>query len=104
MDLMTKTTYAKTSPYYSTKQASWFLSNLELRDIPPHTSDRIITIENKHHERPDLLAFDLYGSAEYLWIFMVRNPNVIKDPIYDQTAGKRIFVPTMDRLLSLLSS
>lgn len=101
---MSKVTYAKTSPYHKTKQASWFLSNLEMREIPPHTSDRIITIENKYHERPDLLAFDLYGNSEYLWIFMVRNPNVIKDYIYDQKAGKRIFVPTLERLVALLAS
>lgn len=101
---MAKVSYKKTSPYYQTKQASWFLSNLEMREIPPHSSDRPITIDTKYHERPDLLAADLYGDPEYLWVFMVRNPNVIKDYIYDQTAGKRIYVPTMDRLLSLLSS
>ena len=98
---MTKATYDKSSPYYLTKQASWFLSNLEFRDIPPHLSDREITIDSKYHERPDLLASDLYGDVGYWWIFMIRNPNVIKDPIFDQTTGKRIFVPTQDRLLSL---
>lgn len=101
---MTKTAYSKASPYYTTKQSSWFLSLLELRDIPPHSSDKVITIEPHYHERPDLLADHLYGNAEYLWVFMVRNPNVIKDYIYDLTAGKQIYVPTSDRLFSLLSS
>lgn len=101
---MPKITYNKTSPYYKTKQASWYLSTLELRDVPPHVSDRLITIETKYHERPDLLAFDLFGSPGYWWVFMVRNPNVIKDPIYDQTQSKKIYVPTLDRLLSLLSN
>lgn len=99
---MTKAKYKKTSPYYTTPQASWYMGNLNLRHVNPDVTDTIVTIENKYHERPDLLSYDLYGTADYWWVFMVRNPNLIKDPIFDQTQGKTIYVPTMSRLTTLM--
>tara|TARA_B100000965_G_scaffold238990_1_gene200343 strand:+ start:2223 stop:2525 length:303 start_codon:yes stop_codon:yes gene_type:complete len=50
-------------------------------------------IESKHNQRPDLLAFELYGNQRLWWLFMHFNPNIIKDPIMDFTAGKTIIVP-----------
>ena len=47
----------------------------------------------KHHKRPDLLAYDLYGSSRLWWIFVHYNRDAIKDPIMDFTSGKIIEVP-----------
>ena len=50
-------------------------------------------IEDQHNRRPDLLANALYGNQRLWWLFMHFNPNIIKDPIMDFTAGKTIIVP-----------
>jgi hypothetical protein len=50
------------------------------------------------------LAFDLYGDANLWWVFAARNPNVIRDPIFDFLPGVRIYIPkktTIDRDLGL---
>jgi hypothetical protein len=39
------------------------------------------------------LAYDLYGNANLWWVFAQRNPNVIKDPIWDFEEGLRFFIP-----------
>jgi len=50
-------------------------------------------ISSKYHRRPDLMAYDLYGDANYWWIFTLINRSSIKDPLFDFTEGKEIFIP-----------
>lgn len=52
-----------------------------------------MTITQKYHRRPDVLAYDLYGDARYWWIFTLFNRNSIVDPINDFILGLRIVVP-----------
>jgi len=99
---MSKVDYKTSSPYSETQQTSWFLSNMTFRDIPRDGSDKIRTLESKYEYRPDLLSYDLYGTPNYWWIFMVVNPNKIKDPIYDFKAGLTIYTPTPTRLSQVL--
>ena len=99
---MPRIEYRPRSPYADTTQTSWYLRQLNLRRIPADGTDRAISIASKYSERPDLLSFDLYGTTDFWWIFGVRNPNVIEDPIFDLQAGVEIFVPTRDRLNELL--
>jgi len=54
--------------------------------------------------RPDLLAADLYGDANLWWVFAVRNPNIIQDPVFDFTAGTIIYVPSMVTLTTALGT
>lgn len=95
--------YKKTSPYYSTPQASWYLGLWNPRDIPRDLSDVSTILATKYQNRPDLLSYDLYGTTDYWWTFMVLNPDLIKDPIYDMVSGMSLFTATPDRLQSLLS-
>lgn len=99
---MPRVEYRQRSPYAETSQTSWYLRQLNLRRIPADGTDRAITVKSKYVERPDLLSFDLYGTTDYWWIFAVRNPNTIQDPIFDLQAGTEIFVPTRDRLTDIL--
>lgn len=99
---MSQVDYKASSPYADTQQTSWFLSNLTYRQIPRDGTDKLKVLENKYENRPDLLSYDLYGTPNFWWIFMIVNPNQIKDPIYDMTAGMAIYVPTRDRLISVL--
>ena len=85
--------YNKVSPYRNTKENKLYLELLTIRPVPAEKDDYLYTIENQYLHRPDLLAFDLYGNAGLWWIFVQRNMDVIKDPIYDFEPGVQIYCP-----------
>lgn len=93
----------QTSPYYNTPTSDFYLDIYVDRPIPEHSTDRLIEIEDRYENRPDLLSYDLYGTPDYWWIFYKRNLSVINDPIFDMKPGLIIFVPTNERLRNLLS-
>jgi len=91
--------YDPTSPYVRTPQVNQYVSYLDFWSavaIPPASDDVIIMIETKHSKRPDLLSQDLYGTPNLWWVFACRNPDVIKDPIYDFKPNTLIYAPTRD--------
>jgi hypothetical protein len=47
-----------------------------------------------------MLAYDLYGDSGLWWVFAVRNPNVIKDPVFGFIAGLAIYIPQKTTLVS----
>lgn len=96
--------YLGSSPYFATDNFGDFLDVLNYRAIPKEPDDIVYTIKAQHALRPDLLAFDLYGDANLWWVFIVRNPNTLEDPIYDFKAGVTIYLPkstTLKRVLGL---
>lgn len=95
-------TYSKTSPYFNTGQFGPFLDILNFRSIPKNTSDVEYEIDIVYQNRPDLLSFDLYGSPSLWWVFAARNPNVLKDPVFDFVSGQRIYIPTKESLVASL--
>jgi hypothetical protein len=99
---MARQEYRRRSPYAETGQTSWYLQRLNYRDVPADGTDMPMSVETKYVERPDLLSYDLYGTTDFWWIFAVRNPNVIEDPIFDLQAGVEIYVPTRVRIQELL--
>lgn len=52
-----------------------------------------ITVENKYNNRPDLLAYNLYGDAKLWWVFAEFNPDLLIDPIIDFVGGMKIKAP-----------
>lgn len=96
--------YSNNSPYKNTLQSSWYLSNWEPIEIPALDSDQLIVLKAAYVNRPDLLAYDLYSTTRLWWVFSVRNPNVIKDPIYDMKEGIELYVTDKDTLLGLLNA
>lgn len=95
--------YSKTSPYAMTSVVNGkFLDVWEPREIPKLADDVTFRINTTYRHRPDLLAHDLYGNAGYWWVFAARNPNSIKDPIFDFTPGKTIFLPKKETLTAIL--
>ena len=85
--------YSKTSPYYNTTSTDGFLNVLQFRDIPFSADDIFWSITKTYENRPDLLAYDLYGDVNLWWVFAVRNPSIIPDPIFDMKAGVKIYLP-----------
>ena len=91
--------YAKTSPWNSTTvEPSGELGLLQIRPIPAEDDDILYTIEPQYNHRPDLLAFDLYGTASLWWVFAQRNMDIVKDPVFDIEAGVKIFLPKQSNL------
>lgn len=95
--------YPQTSPYYlSSTVSGQFLDVMIDRPIPKDETDSYWTITQTYHLRPDLLAFDLYGDSRLWWVFAQRNPNRLKDPLFDFTAGLSIYVPQEANLKTAL--
>ena len=94
--------YSSASPWYSTASNNLYLELLDIRPVPAESDDFEYTIEPQYRHRPDLLAFDLYGNTKLWWIFVQRNMDVIKDPIYDMESGKKIYLPKLSTLKEVL--
>lgn len=100
---MAKVTYASTSPYFTTPvEESTYLGPMNNRPIPKKADDLQMTITQTYQHRPDLLAQDLYDDAGLWWVFAQRNPNAIKDPIWDFKTGLKIYLPKQSTLNTAL--
>lgn len=95
-------TYKKTSPWATTPQNNLYLELLEIRPVPAETDDYVYKIENQYKHRPDLLAYDLYGESKLWWVFVQRNMEILKDPIYDFVPGTEIYLPKKRNLEKFL--
>jgi hypothetical protein len=91
--------YSNTSPYSTTQELSDHLGILNPRTITAEQDDQSYTIERTYAYRPDLLAYDLYGSPRLWWVFVQRNPDQLEDPIYDFKPGVTIQLPKKETLL-----
>lgn len=94
--------YSSTSPYYSSLVNQSYLDVLTLRQIKPLKDDVYYEVGSKYENRPDLLAYDIYGDSKLWWVFAVRNKDIIKDPVYDLVAGVKIYIPKLATLKSNL--
>mgnify|MGYP003341628673 CR=1 FL=1 len=95
-------TYKKNSPYAGTPVYGKFLDILEYRKISKKPDDVTYKINSVYKYRPDMLAYDLYKDSNLWWVFAVRNPNNIKDPVFDFVPGRQIFVPKKETLVTAL--
>ena len=91
--------YSNTSPYSTTQELPDHLCILNPRTITAEQDDQSYTIERTYAYRPDLLAYDLYGSPRLWWVFVQRNPDQLEDPIYDFKPGVTIQLPKKENLL-----
>jgi hypothetical protein len=94
--------YNNHSPYYTTDQSIGYMDVINFRDIPVQVDDILFQLSKNYEYRPDLLAFDLYGTSELWWVFSVRNKSIIKDPIYDMVSGTKIYLPKLSTLRATL--
>ena len=92
-------TYSNTSPYFETDMKSTYLDVLDPRTLTAEDDDQSYTVERTYAYRPDLLAYDLYGSPRLWWVFAQRNPDRIEDPIYDFRPGVTIQLPKKENVI-----
>jgi alpha-L-fucosidase len=94
--------YGATSPYFETGYSQFFLDVMVNRPIPKEDDDLQFTINLTYRYRPDLLAYDLYGTASLWWVFYQRNPNTLQAPPLDFDVGVSIFLPKGPTLKTVL--
>lgn len=101
--MVAKVEYLKTSPYFNTAVTGDYLDIASFPTIPKLSSDVVIEVNKTYQYRPDLLAFDLYGDPGLWWVFAMRNPNVIIDPVFDMRIGRRIAIPKKETLQGIVN-
>lgn len=98
---MSSVVYQRTSPYFSTPQLTQYVDYLGFWNgayILPKSNDTLMQLDAQYQHRPDLLAYAQYGTPQLWWVFMLRNPDLIKDPIWDFVANITLYVPQKDSL------
>lgn len=95
--------YPPTSPYYTSEIVNnQFLDVMINRPIPSDPTDVYWAITPTYNLRPDMLAYDLYQDAKLWWVFAQRNPNRLKDPLFDFISGVEIYIPKLSVLRNAL--
>jgi len=91
--------YSNQSPYANTGVLNnRYLGYLKIRPVPKSGDDVLYKIQPQYTHRPDLLAYDLYGTTKLWWVFAQRNMDILKDPIYDMKPGVEIYLPQGPKL------
>jgi hypothetical protein len=94
--------YKNTSPWSNTPVTKSSLGYFAIRSVSAEPDDTQFTITPHYTHRPDLLAFDMYGTPKLWWVFAQRNMNVIRDPVFDFVPGTIIFIPKKTSLFRAL--
>lgn len=99
----TNSMYPATSPYFVTDVFNAkFLDTMVNRPIPKNPTDIYWTITQAYSLRPDMLAYDMYNDPRLWWVFAQRNPNRLKDPLFDFVPGIGIYLPQVQTLQEVL--
>lgn len=101
---MSTIAYPKTSAYAATPQTSWYIGRLVFRPVTVNSADQRFVLEARHQYRPDRLAYELYQTPTYWWVFCERNPFLRSDPIWNFITGLEIMVPSADYLQRILGA
>ena len=92
------TTSKYTSKYRYTPVTDFYLDTWRPVEIPPSDDDVLFELTPKYDERPDLISYDQYGTPRLWWVFILRNMNVLTDPVGDFKAGTAIYIPTRETI------
>lgn len=97
--------YESTSPWHTTPiRQNQYLDLLQIRPVPAEDDDILYKVQPQYAYRPDLLAYDLYGSEKLWWVFSQRNLDILKDPVNDLVPGLEIYLPKGPKLSQFLGT
>lgn len=96
--------YNNMSPWFKTSITRNYLDVLTIRPVSAEPDDYLYTIEPQYIYRPDLLAYDLYGTKDLWWVFIQRNLDVLQDPVFDFIPGTQIYLPKNTSLKEVLGN
>jgi hypothetical protein len=95
--------YGKDSFMYNAEKINdIFLGVNNLPALQKSIKDEVYIIGHGYDERPDLLAHSIYGKSSVWWVFALRNPDIIQDPIRDFKAGTEIILPAVESVQKLI--
>lgn len=83
-----------TSQYLPTPVREWYLDIWVPRSVTKGEFDKIAIIPPSFDRRPDLMSQQEYGTPRLWWLFCLRNPDLLIDPIEDFVAGLEIYIPS----------
>ena len=86
--------HSNTSFLKNAKVTKFYLDINQLPKIAKSATDELYTIDSRYDKRPDLLANDLFGTTNLWYVFALRNPDVLIDPLEDFTSGTEIYLPS----------
>lgn len=69
--------------------------------FPTDETDIVYAIERQFSGRPDMIASMFYNEPRYWWV--IAQHNNILDPFSEMVTGRMIYVPTKDRLATMLN-
>jgi len=87
-----------TNLYKNTKITDFYLDIWSPIFVREGVLDASMVITAKYDRRPDLLSFDVYGTPKFWWVFMMRNKDIIFDPINDFVPGVEIRIPSLSNV------
>ena len=96
MPYSTKSFFKNTSTFNNIRG---YWGNINLPKDPQSDQTFVITVE--YENKPGLLAYDLYGSARYSWVFAYYNRDIIHDALVDMVTGLKIIIPSAERVKNL---
>jgi hypothetical protein len=101
--MFTNTLYNTASPWRDTPLFDGkYLDLLSYISLPQEPDDIFKQIPATYQYRPDLMAYDIYSDANLWWVFQVRNPEIIKDPIWDFDTDKTIYLPKLSTIIRII--
>ena len=79
-----------------------FLDVNSLPKIPEDAYEIEYKIKDAHAGRPDILATEMYGTPRLWWVFALKNPDIIKDPLNDFKPGVMIKIPSPEIIKNMM--
>jgi hypothetical protein len=96
------TMYDAKSYLHDSRYRSFYLDVAKL-PVMSASGGHMVIVPPECEHRIDLFSYQQYGSSRYWWIIALANADLIKDPIWDFTAGLTVLVPKDTALLEKLA-
>lgn len=98
------TMYDTKSYLRDSRYRSFYLDIAKLPKLSiSNTTGDYVVVPTECENRIDLFSYQQYGSSRYWWMIALANADLIKDPIWDFTAGLTVLVPRDAALLEKLA-
>jgi hypothetical protein len=96
------TTYDTKSYLRDSRYRGFYLDVAKL-PVMNTVNGNYVVVPTECENRIDLFSYQQYVSSRYWWMIALANADLIKDPIWDFTAGLTVLVPKDTALLEKLA-